>query len=387
MRAALRFSPAGASGVKLEVFPLLLGRPRAWVHREEAPCPQQGVGEVRFPLLRLDHRVSRWRLWRLGFQMSRSWGGQCRSLHGVCVCVRVHVRVSVCVLACAPGGTSGYVKRGVWLFLQSRSGPAAWFVGWVQNETVRPLVQNCEEFQGDDSREWNQEWAPLSTGCPVTAQVRRPRSRPWSHCLFSWFLKQLGLHLLLLTLQSLPGRLWRTGLVTLFNISAYKSTNGLDQSEGVGLKPKLTDAPGLWAPNPGQARGAERPPSLYHLTHWLEIKPFLLVVSRPPGAFLLFAGGSDRLLWPLPSKWPSEWWQREAGSSWGGWCLVSLPRGRTLFLHLLFLETAKPAQAGRLVHRCLEAPASETQRLPSCAVCHRAPPMSGLLGAETPLCV
>ena len=66
--------------------------------------------------------------------------------------------------------------------------------------------------------------------------------------------------------------------------------------------------------------------------------------------------------------------------------LVPLPWGWTLLLHLLFLKKMKPAQAGRGVHRCLEAPAAETQRLPSWAVRHRIPPMSGLTGGETPLC-
>ena len=39
--------------------------------------------------------------------------GAMQTLHGVCVCVCVPVHVSVCVLACAPGGTSGYVNRWV----------------------------------------------------------------------------------------------------------------------------------------------------------------------------------------------------------------------------------------------------------------------------------
>lgn len=43
------------------------------------------------------------------FRCQGAEGGQCRSLHGVRVCA--HVRV--CVLACAPGGTSGYVNRWV----------------------------------------------------------------------------------------------------------------------------------------------------------------------------------------------------------------------------------------------------------------------------------
>ena len=50
------------------------------------------------------------------------WDFRCQGAEGgnadhcmvcVCVCVCVPVHVSVCVLACAPGGTSGYVNRWV----------------------------------------------------------------------------------------------------------------------------------------------------------------------------------------------------------------------------------------------------------------------------------
>lgn len=87
----------------------------------------------------------------------------------------------------------------------------------------------------------------------------------------------------------------------------------------------------------------------------------------------------------LPSDHLSDG-NKKQGAGGGGWCLVPLPWGWTLLLHLLFLKKMKPAQAGRGVHRCLEAPAAETQRLPSWAVRHRIPPMSGLTGGETPLC-
>ena len=146
----------------------------------------------------------------------------------------------------------------------------------------------------------------------------------------------------------------------------------------------MTDEPGLWAPSPWRATGAESPPSPYHLTHWLEIKPFLLVVHRGLFSSLLVGQtGSSSLC--LLSDHLSDG-NKKQGAGGGGWCPVPLPRGWTLLLHLLFLERVKPAQAGRWVHRCLEVPATETQRLPSWGVCHRIPPMRGMTGGETPLC-
>lgn len=147
-------------------------------------------------------------------------------------------------------------------------------MGRVQSKTARHLAKNHREFRGSDRKELNHAWALLGTGSHVAAQAIRPRRRLCSDCLFSWFLKQVGLHRLSSGFVSRPGRLWRAGTIDFskYLLLFHKSTNCLHSSEGTSPKPRVTDAPGgrrgslcpvSGLPVQDVSAGAKRPLSFY----------------------------------------------------------------------------------------------------------------------------